>query len=303
MTSPGLGAYGTLGVCGAGWGLTQPLNKIALDAGYAPLTILVWQFVLIPLVLAPFALRLPRPGRLRPALGMVAFVGLFGTAIPNGASYVALSVLPSGIVSILLSLIPALALPMAIAFGLERLAARRLLGLAIGLAGTLLLVAPGAEGSVALRLLPLGLIAPALYAFHNVIVGRFGTGGLHPVQLMFAGSLLALPLTALVALALGTPLMPTALGLPEAAAVLSAIVHAAVFTTFYALVTRAGSIFSTQVSYLVTLFGVLWAMLLLGERYGIAVWAALALIFAGISLVRPHVSARPAPAGRPPARA
>ena len=285
---PSLGAYATLALCGAGWGLTQPLNKVAIEAGYAPLTILVWQFALIPLVLAPFALRLPRPARRGPALAMIAFVGLVGTAIPNAASYVALSLLPSGIVSILISLIPVLALPMAILFGLERPAARRLLGLAVGLAGTLLLVAPGVEGAVPLRLLPLGLIAPVLYALQNTVVGRFGTGGLHPVQLMSGATLLALPAAAAAAAATGALRPPAAAGVPEAAAFLSALIHAAVYTTFLALVGRAGSVFSTQVGYLVTLFGVLWAMLLLGERYGIAVWGALALILAGVSLVRPR---------------
>lgn len=292
MSGPSLGAYATLVVCGAGWGLTQPLNKLAIEAGYAPLTILVWQFVLIPLVLAPFALRLPGPPALRPALAMFGTVGLLGAALPNAASYTALSVLPSGIVSILLSLIPALALPMAIAFGLERLAARRLLGLAIGLAGTLLLVAPGVEGSVPLRLLPLGLIAPLLYALQNTVIARYGTGGLHPVQLMAAASLIALPLTAAAAAATGVLAPPRALGVPEAATLLASLIHAIVYTTFVALVGRAGSVFSTQVGYLVTLFGVLWAMMLLGERYGVAVWAALALIFVGISLVRPRTAPR-----------
>ncbi len=87
--------------------------------------------------------------------------------------------------------------------------------------------------------------------------------------------------------------LPRALGGPEAAVLLAALIHAAVYTTFVAPVGRAGSVFSTQVGHLVTLFGVLWPMLLPGERYGPAIWAALALILAGIALMRP----RPARAG------
>ncbi len=295
MTSPGPGAYVTLALCGAGWGLTQPLIKIALEGGYAPTTILVWQFAVIAAVLAPVAWRLPRPRALRPAIAIALFVGLLGTALPNLASFTALTLLPSGIVSILLSLNPALALPMAVAFGLERLAARRVLGLAIGLAGALLLVAPGAEGSIALRLLPLGLVAPVLYALQNTVIARYGTGGLHPVQLMACATLAALPISIAAAAATGTLALPAAAGPSEGAALLASLIHAAVYTAFIGLVGRAGSVFSTQVGYVVSLFGVLWAMLLLGERYGLAVWAALALILAGVSLVRPRPLARPAP--------
>ncbi len=295
MTSPAPGAYVTLALCGAGWGLTQPLNKIAIEAGYAPLSILVWQFVVVALVLTPVALRMPGPPGRRAPLAIIAWVGVMGTALPNGASYLALAVLPSGIVSILLSLIPIMALPTAIAWGLERPAARRLLGLGIGLAGTLLLIAPGAAGNVPLRLLPLGLIAPFLYGLNSVVIGRYGTAGLHPVQLMAGATVLALPAAVLAAAATGTLSAPRSVSLPEAAALFAALIHAAAYTALISLIARAGSVFATQVSYLVTMFGVLWAMLLLGERYGLAVWAALALILAGVSLVRPRPLARPAP--------
>jgi len=44
------------------------------------------------------------------------------------------------------------------------------------------------------------------------------------------------------------------------------------------------------VAYLVTGFGVIWAMLLLGERYSVWVWMAFALMLVGIALVKPHES-------------
>ena len=54
------------------------------------------------------------------------------------------------------------------------------------------------------------------------------------------------------------------------------------------LVGRAGAVFGGQVAYLVTGFGVVWSMLLLGERYSGWVWAALALMLAGLALVQPR---------------
>jgi len=47
-------------------------------------------------------------------------------------------------------------------------------------------------------------------------------------------------------------------------------------------------VFSSQVSYLVTGWGIVWSMLFLGERYSLWVWAAFALMITGILLVRPR---------------
>ena len=57
------------------------------------------------------------------------------------------------------------------------------------------------------------------------------------------------------------------------------------------MVARAGAVFAAQVAYLVTGFGILWAMLLLAERYSGWVWLALGLMFAGLFLVQPRARA------------
>ena len=85
----------------------------------------------------------------------------------------------------------------------------------------------------------------------------------------------------------------------------AALIHALVYAGYVWLVGRAGAVFAAQVAYLVTGFGVLWAMLLLGERYSRWVWAALALMLAGLALVQPRADARRAgrrPAAKPSAR-
>jgi drug/metabolite transporter (DMT)-like permease len=46
-------------------------------------------------------------------------------------------------------------------------------------------------------------------------------------------------------------------------------------------------VFARQIAYLVTGFGVLWSMALLGERYSAWVWAAFGLMLAGVALVQP----------------
>ena len=75
---------------------------------------------------------------------------------------------------------------------------------------------------------------------------------------------------------------------PDLAIVASSAIHALVYTSYVWMVGRAGAVFAGQVSYLVTGFGVLWAMLVLGERYSGYVWLAMALMFVGLFLVRPR---------------
>ena len=55
--------------------------------------------------------------------------------------------------------------------------------------------------------------------------------------------------------------------------------------------------FAVQISYLVTLFGVTWAMLFLGESYSSYFWAALVVMLAGLALVQPRPKAALVPPG------
>lgn len=297
MTASGLGGRvpvhaAVLLVLGAAWGLTQPLSKIAVSTGHGQFGLVFWQLVIgvaaMGLVLVVSGRRLP----LRPAaLGAYVVVALVGTVIPNSASYVAIAHLPSGVISILLSLVPMLAFPVALALGLERWSLRRLAGLLAGLAGVLVLILPGAglPARAMLAWVPLALVAPACYAFEGNYVARWGAGGTDPVQVVFGASLAGLLIVTPLMLASGQFIDPRPpWGAPEQALVLSSLIHAVTYVAYVWLVGRAGPIFAVQVGYLVTGFGVVWAMVLLGESYAPGIWAAMALILGGVALVQPR---------------
>ncbi len=78
-------------------------------------------------------------------------------------------------------------------------------------------------------------------------------------------------------------------GLPDGAVVLSSTVHAFVYASYVWMIARAGAVFASQVAYLVTGFGVLWSMLLLGETFSLLAWLAIGLMFVGLFLVRPRI--------------
>lgn len=277
---------------GAGWGVTQPLTKIAVSTGYEPWGLIFWQMVIgAGLMAVVSAIRGKPLPRTRGALKICLIIALIGTLVPNTASYRAIAHLPSGVISILLSLIPMMAFPVALALRLEKFRLLRLVGLTCGLVGVLLLVLPDASLPDPSMLLwvPIALIAPACYAVEGNYVARWGTEGLDPIQVLYGaslvGAILVLPLT----IASGqyiSPLKPW--GAPEWALVASSVIHVVVYAGYVWLVRQAGPVFAVQVSYLVTVFGVFWAVTLLNETYSPWIWTALVIILMGVFMVQPR---------------
>ena len=120
------------------------------------------------------------------------------------------------------------------------------------------------------------------------VQAKFGTEGLSPIGVLFGASLIGTLITLPLALGAGQWVNPVSFGKPEGAFVASAVIHALVYSGYVWLVGRAGAVFAAQASYLVTIFGIVWSMLLLSEAYSPYIWAALALMLAGMFLVQPR---------------
>lgn len=286
----GLGAI--LLTIGLGWGATQPLAKIAVSGGHGAIGLVFWQLLIGGLLLSVvnrlrgLALRLDRR-----ALGLYGFIALVGTILPNTASYTAAFHLPAGILSIVIAMVPVMAFPMALALGTDRFSVRRMAGLGLGIAGVGLIALPGTAlpDPAMVAFLPLALVAPFLYAVEGNYVDRWGTDGLDAIQLLQGASLLGCVIALPLALGSGNFVaLDTSWGREEWALMALSVIHALVYSGYVWLVGRAGAVFAAQVSYLVTGFGVVWAMILLSERYSILVWIAMAVILAGVALVQPR---------------
>ncbi len=287
---------GTLCLLGLGWGVTQPLGKIATSTGHQPFGLIFWQLAICSVVLG--AMSLPRGKGLvfrREALQFYVVVALLGTLIPNYTFYISVTHLPAGIMSILISTIPLIAFPLALALGIDRFSVLRLCGLLLGVAGVALIALPDgslpAAGMVAH--LPLAMLGPLFYATEATYVAKWGTAGLDPVQAMFGASVVGAVLCLPVALASGQFIDPTAVwGRAEWALMASSSIHALVYASYVWLAARAGSVFASQTSYLVAATGLIWAMVLLGERFSPVVWLALVVMLSGVALVQPRGAAK-----------
>lgn len=290
-------AYAGLLVIGAAWGLSAPVIKFATGQGFGAVTILLVQSAVNT---GALGLWLALRGRLRRLpldtahLRLYAVVGLCGMALPAWASYSATAHLPAGVISILISLVPLFALPMALMLGTESFRPRRLGGVVLGAAAMALLIGPSASlpDPAAWIWVPIAALAPFFYAVEGAFV--FGTRArtADPLQTLWAGYVVGLVLALPLALIDPAPFWPQgASGLAVAGFVTSGILGIGAYAGYLVLLRSAGAVFGAQVSYTVTGMGIVWAMTLLGERYSAGVWAALALLFAGLFLVQPRTGA------------
>lgn len=304
---PALAPFAALLAIGAAWGLTTPLTKIAVEAGYRPFGIMLWQIAIAVAVLAVLLRLRGRPGPLIPTaagdLQLYAVVAVLGMVLPHFFSYTAMAYLPAGVVSIIVSMVPLFALPLALATGMERFRPVRLMGLAMGAAAVVLLTAPAASLPETARagFVLVAMITPLCYALEGAYVAGRATRTAGPLQTLLGGALIALVLVVPLALVTGqavSPLRPW--GAAEAAIAVGGLFSVLAYSGYVALLRAAGAVFAAQVSYLVTGTGLVWAMVLLGERYSPWVWAALALLMAGLFLVQPRPALPPqaAPAAR-----
>lgn len=283
---------GCLILMGAGWGMTQPLTKIAVSTGYGHFGLVFWQMVLGAVlmgVICAFAC-LPLPLNFR-ALRLYLTLAMVGTIVPNSLSYQAAVHLPAGIMSLLVSTVPMFAFVIALALGNDTLVWRRVIGLLFGLAGVLLIIAPAVDLGQQISVFWAGiyLITALCYAFEGNFIAKWGTLGLGPFQVMLGASLIGALVMGPVAVLSGQYIAPEfPMPLAQFALIGSSVVHVFVYATYVWLAGRAGAVFTVQVSYLVTGFGLIWARLILGEEYASGLWIALAMMFVGMYLVQPR---------------
>ena len=289
------GFYFALVLIGAAWGLTFPLSRIAVSTGHQPLGILVWQQVGTLFLTGLFILlQGKKPNFLRRHFGLYLGVTLLGSVISGFFSYTAAAELPAGVMSIIIALVPLFAMPIALLMGFEKPSFIRLFGLIFGAAAVVLLVAPESslpEPGKGLFVLVAMLATLAYGAEGNLLEWfgrRRGRDMPHPFQILFGASIFGLAITLPLSIWFGHSVNPTdSWGHAEYAIVGVSILSTFAYSGYIWLISHTGPVFSAQVSYLVTGFGLTWSMLLLNESYSSWVWLSLILIMAGLFLVQP----------------
>lgn len=279
---------------GIAWGLSMPMTKLAVSTGHGHFGIIVWQMVLVAILMGiPLLLRPRNSGVKLRHLRLLIFVAFFGTMIPNSMSYIAAGELPSGVMAIIMSLIPMSSLPIALMLGLEGFEWKRLSGLIFGAIAMVVLIGPSTSlpNPAAAPFVLVAALATLCYGLEGNYVAKFGLDGLDAIQVLFYSSLLGLLIITPTAVVTGQFYNPfAAFGVPEYALIVSSLGHGIAYACYIWLVGRTGPVFAAQVSYIVTIAGVGLSILLLGESYSGYIWLALGLVMIGLFLVQPKLA-------------
>ena len=220
----------------------------------------------------------------------VIIITFLSVVIPNIIFYACVAYLDAGVLSISVSVIPLFTYLIALGLKMDKFKVRRVLGLITGFCALLILILP--ENSLPdKRDIPWVLLAlncALCYALENIYIDRLALQNFGPIRLVCAVSFVSAIITFLLSLVMDQffILQPTNIYLFISTLGLG-FISATAYSIFIYLIGRAGSVFSSQVGYLVTFFGVVWGIIILGESHSVFVWISLAMIMMGIFLVQP----------------
>jgi len=225
-------------------------------------------------------------------------IGLFNSALPFLFFAYAAQTLSASLLSILNSSAPIFGALLG-AFWLRQPVSRSAaLGLACGVAGVVTLVGGGAavRGEAWWSAVVAGLAAPLCYGIAS-IHAKQSPSALAPLDnahgSMWAAALLVLPF------ALFMPLQASPAPLDWAAvAALAVLCTGAAYLLYFRLIADVGPMQALSVTFMIPVFGVLWGVLLLHEKFGWNTLAGGALVLCGTALANGVVKlGRVRPAG------
>ena len=269
--------------------MTFSLNRIAITEGIPVVAFVFWQSLgaaLLAFVASVATRQLPRLRR--KDLRFYLLVGTFGSAVPITLLAFAASKVPVGAIALSLTLEPILTYVIAVLFRIDRVRLLRIAGIAVGLAGVLLVLLPDQSlpepGMAPWLLMAFG--APLCWAICNVCMAILRPPESRSIPLtcgkFFAAAILILPVMAMTDNWWTFDSIMT----DGDWALIGTIVIGAVFLVLtFEIIRIAGPVFFSTYGYFGTLIGLGWAALYFGEVPSSWIWAAIAILFLGVFLV------------------
>jgi len=272
------------------WGFFFILIKNTVTDGIHPTAYVFWFCLGAGIVVLLIGLsRGSRPPLTRQHIAYYFRAAALRFTFANIILYAAQGKLPVGVMAVIMAFTPIFTHLVSLITRLEKLAWLRLAGIIIGFAGVLIIVVPDAS-----------LPDPSLAIW--VLIG-FGTPLLHGFAYVFLSDSNRPPDVDSLQLATGTLLAAAAMALPISLAIgefhflappfsngeLSMMLHFVLaginFYGVFELIRIAGPTYMSQSSFMSVVFGVFFGIVLLGEQHSLYVWAAIAMILAGVALV------------------
>lgn len=275
---------------GACFGLKPAIARFSLAEVQNPLSVAFYTMGLSAVITTLYAIssgaRLPVvSGR---SVGFFAILA-FLTFLPQVLLFRVAESVPGVMIAILVSLESFLVFFIAAAIGLERLSARRFLGLLLGVAGVVVLLLPVLDidnGTLRIEWLLVTMLIPACFASETVMMSRskaIDADLIAVVAVIFDVS--AVILGVACALHAGFAPLHVVPGRFEMSLIVFSVADSLAMIALARLIDTAGPVFSGQKAYTVSIGGVLWSVALLNEAVSLASFTALLFILMGLYFV------------------
>jgi len=279
-------------LAGVLFGMSTPLSKVITNVAPNPTGLSLWvNFIAATFCMSVTAWRGRWPRWTPELFRFLVFWGLIGAALSEVLLFTMASRLPATTLSVILVLEGFLVFALSALVSLEKANGKRLFGLFIGMVGVVVVMQSQAgEGAVdnAIFWIVLALSVPLCYAFEDLLIAARMPPDADIICLVGFSSVFGVLFLAPVVWYLDDAVALSELPIGAIAALTGISLTSLVATVLQTrLLSSAGAVFSSQVGYIITLAGIVWSMLLLGERPATALWIAVGIMFIGLVFVEP----------------
>ncbi|HKD52725.1 MAG TPA: DMT family transporter [Steroidobacteraceae bacterium] len=278
-----------LGLLGAVWGGSFLFMRVAAP-DFGPIPLVEARLALGALILMPFLWRARE--RFTPALWLrIAGIAAVNSVLPFVLFAWGAERAPAGIGAITNAMTVMFTALVAFLFYGERIGGRRLIGLVAGFVGVAVLASGRSAGASIGAAVLAGTTAALLYGFGINFVRHYLTG--YPPAAVAAANLASGAVLLAPFAFLTWPHHRIAMTSWLSAVLLGVLCTGVAFVFYYRLIARIGAPRTSTVTYLIPLFGVIWAWLLLGEPLTASMALAGVLILAGVALSQRREAKKP----------
>jgi drug/metabolite transporter (DMT)-like permease len=265
---------------GAVWGSSFLFMRIAAK-DFGAFALVEVRLALGALILLPFLLRVKDKLTASHWLRLLG-IGIINSAAPFVLFAWAAQRAPAGVVAISNATVVMFTSIVAFVLFGEKISRRSALGLLAGFVGVAVLASGKTSGGSVLPAALAGVFASVLYGFGGNFTKRY----LHdlPPSAVAAGTVLCASIAVAPLAALTWPSTPIPALSWISAVMLGALCTGLAYFLYYRLLYRIGAPRTSTVTYLVPLFGVIWAWVFLGEPLTVSMAIAGALILGGVAL-------------------
>jgi len=288
LAQPGLSDYALLFALSAVWGSSFMFIKVAVESAPSVTVTAVRVSIGAAILIAAAwhaGQSLPRGAR---TWAKIVLAGIFGNALPFTLITWGEESIDSGLAAILMAVMPLVTLVLAHFFTAdERITARKMLGVVLGLTGLVILIGPSTLAGLGSDLVRQVAVALAAVSYAvNALITKHLVGS-SPRALAAAIVLVSAFILVPAAVIVDRPWTIDPSLRSVAAVVVLGILQTAIATLMmFALIRRQGASFFSQINFMVPVFGVLWGALILAERPSLSAYLALAVILAGLAVAR-----------------